>query len=190
MTSHVNNTPFDDKAPSLDDGETVDDNKALTLDDDKKIVKIKIEDTDKTFIVPTKFARISILINNAIDEDKNPEPEIELQKDNISYEILELVVEYMNLVEGNEPEKIKTPLRSTNLEDLTDLKYANFINNLKNEKLYQIIEIANYMNIESLLYLGCAKVGSMIKGQPLDKMTEILRIKNENKEEKEEKGNE
>jgi hypothetical protein len=40
--------------------------------------------------------------------------------------------------------------------------------------LYDLILAANYMDIKSLLHLGCAKVASLIKGQPLEKIKEIL----------------
>lgn len=42
------------------------------------------------------------------------------------------------------------------------------------QRLYDLILGANYMDIKSLLHLGCAKVASLIKGQPLDKIKEIL----------------
>jgi hypothetical protein len=37
-----------------------------------------------------------------------------------------------------------------------------------------VTQAANYMDIRSLLHLGCAKVASLIKGQPLEKIKEIL----------------
>ena len=40
--------------------------------------------------------------------------------------------------------------------------------------LYDLILAANYMDIKSLLHLGCACVASLIKGQPLDKIKDIL----------------
>lgn len=185
MTSRVNN-----KTPSLDD-----DKKAPSLDDDDdKKVKIKIEDTKAktTFTVPIKIARISELIENAIANDNSSEPVIELSKEFVSDNILKLVVEYMELAKGTEPEIIP-PLKSTNLADLmtdANAKYAKFIDDiddLSKDDLYKIIQAANYMNIKSLVHLGCAKIASKIKGQPLDKIKKIL---GEEKEEEEEKGEE
>lgn len=42
------------------------------------------------------------------------------------------------------------------------------------QALYDLILAANYMDIQSLLHLGCAKVASLIKGQPLEKIKDIL----------------
>ncbi len=53
-------------------------------------------------------------------------------------------------------------------------------------QLYDLILAANYMDIKSLLHLGCAKVASLIKGQPLEKIKEILAI-DEKKDIREEK---
>ena len=54
-----------------------------------------------------------------------------------------------------------------------DAKFIDSIGENKQE-LYDIILAANYMDINSLLHLGCAKVASLIKGQPLDKIKDIL----------------
>lgn len=35
-------------------------------------------------------------------------------------------------------------------------------------------QAANYMDIKSLLHLGCSKVASLIKGQPLESIKAIL----------------
>jgi hypothetical protein len=53
---------------------------------------------------------------------------------------------------------------------------AEFIDRIgeNRQMLYDLILAANYMDIKSLLHLGCAKVASLIKGQPLEKIKEIL----------------
>lgn len=40
--------------------------------------------------------------------------------------------------------------------------------------LYDLSLVANYMDIKSLLHLTCAKIASCVKGQPLEKVREIL----------------
>ncbi len=59
------------------------------------------------------------------------------------------------------------------------------------QTLYDLILAANYLDITALLHLGCAKVASFIKGQPLDKIKDILspgttpkEVEEENKENK------
>ena len=54
-----------------------------------------------------------------------------------------------------------------------DADYIDKIGDTR-QQLYDLILAANYMDIKSLLHLGCAKVASLIKGQPLEKIKEIL----------------
>jgi hypothetical protein len=54
-------------------------------------------------------------------------------------------------------------------------------------RTWLIFTAANYMDIKSLLHLGCAKVASLIKGQPLEKIKDILSTGAKTEEKKEEK---
>lgn len=91
--------------------------------------------------------------------------------------ILELVVNYMKEHKGVEPPIIEKPLRSKVMKDVCPHKWdAEYIDKIgeTRQQLYDLILAANYMDIKSLLHLGCAKVASLIKGQPLEKIKEIL----------------
>jgi len=50
------------------------------------------------------------------------------------------------------------------------------VTNVGNQDLYDLIMAANYMDIKSLLHLGCAQVASMIKGKPLGAIPRILQV--------------
>lgn len=92
-------------------------------------------------------------------------------------DILELVVKYMKEHKGVEPPIIEKPLKSKVMKDVCPHKWdADFIDKIgeTRQKLYDLILAANYMDIKSLLHLGVAKVASLIKGQPLEKIKEIL----------------
>lgn len=53
---------------------------------------------------------------------------------------------------------------------------ADFIDKIGENRavLYDLTLSANYMDIKSLMYLGAAKTASLIKGQPLEKIKDIL----------------
>jgi S-phase kinase-associated protein 1 len=53
---------------------------------------------------------------------------------------------------------------------------AQFIDEIGEDRqqLYDLVLAANYLDVKSLLHLGCAKVASLIKGQPLEKIKDIL----------------
>lgn len=73
----------------------------------------------------------------------------------------------MKYHKGEEPPIIPQPLRSKEMKlvcsDENDAAYIDKIAEKKQE-LYDLILAANYMDIKSLLHLGCAKVASLIKG--------------------------
>jgi len=91
--------------------------------------------------------------------------------------ILAEVLTYMNHHKGVEPPIVEKPLRSKVMKDVCKDPFdAEFIDRIgeNRQALYDLILAANYMDIKSLLHLGCAKVASLIKGQPLEKIKDIL----------------
>jgi S-phase kinase-associated protein 1 len=87
------------------------------------------------------------------------------------------VVEYMNQHKGVQPPIVEKPLWSNVMADVcSDPWDAAFIDRVDEvrQTLYDLILAANYMDVKSLLHLGCAKVASLIKGQPLEKIKDIL----------------
>jgi len=146
------------------------------LDDDKDSGKpLKLTSKDKKeFTVERKHAFISTLVKTSLENDDKAE---EVPIPGVTGAILELVVAYMKEHKGVEPPIIEKPLRSKVMKDVcphkSDAEYIDKIGDTR-QQLYDLILAANYMDIKSLLHLGCAKVASLIKGQPLEKIKEIL----------------
>jgi len=72
---------------------------------------------------------------------------------------------------------VEKPLRSKKMKEVVKVPWdADFIDKIGEvrQDLYDVILAANYMDITGLLHLGCAKVASLIKGQPLERIKEIL----------------
>merc|ERR1719346_90628 len=92
---------------------------------------------------------------------------------NLSLQTSDIVVHHV----GVEPPIVESPLKSTTMSEVCsdkwDAKFIDDIGELRQD-LYDLILAANYMDIKSLLHLGLAKVASLIKGQPLDKLKDIL----------------
>ena len=126
-----------------------------------------------SFSVDKKWACISKLVNTIVEKD--PEcTEIPLVE--INTKILEYVVNFINEHKGEEPPIVERPLRSKLMKEVTNDWDANFIDQIGEQRseLYELISAANYLDIQSLLHLGCAKVAALIKGQPIDKIKDIL----------------
>jgi len=146
------------------------------LDEDKDAGKpLKLTSKDKKeFTVERKHAFISTLVKTSLENDDKAE---EVPIPGVTGAILELVVNYMKEHKGVEPPIIEKPLRSKVMKDVCPHKWdAEYIDKIGDTRqmLYDLILAANYMDIKSLLHLGCAKVASLIKGQPLEKIKEIL----------------
>jgi len=147
----------------LDDGD----------DGDVKLCS-KVGEHSKEKLVQRKNAFISVLVKTSIENDSTA---TEVPLPGVEGPILELVVEYMDHHKGVEPPIIEKPLRSKVMREVCkDGWDADFIDGIgeDRQKLYDLILAANYMDIKSLLHLGCAKVASLIKGQPLEKIKDIL----------------
>merc|ERR1712228_998542 len=98
---------------------------------------------------------------------------IEIKK--VTGDILALIVEYLKHHQGKVPAEIAKPIRSVKMEKIVEDEWdAKFINKQAKRTIFQIILGANYMDIKSLLHLGCAKIATMIKGKSPEEIKKIL----------------
>jgi len=138
----------------------------------------------KDVTVDRKNAFISVLVKTSIEND---ETATEVPLPGVEGPILLKVADYMNHHKGVEPPIIEKPLRSKVMKDVCkdnwDAEYIDKIGNDR-QQLYDLILAANYMDIKSLLHLGCAKVASLIKGQPLERIKDILSTGSKKEEKK------
>ena len=148
---------------------------SLSLDDMNVTGTIKLLSKDgESFEVEKKNAFTSNLIKTSMDTDITA---LEIPLPGVKGKILKLVLEYMNHHKGTEPPIIEKPLRSKQMKDVCkDSWDAEFIDKTGENRqyLYDLILAANYLDVKSLLHLGCAKVASLIKGQPLERIKDIL----------------
>jgi len=146
---------------------------SLSAEDETKPLKLVSKDK-KDFTVERKQAFVSMLVKTCLENDDSA---AEVPIPGVTGAILQSVVEYMVHHKGVEPQLVEKPLRSKIMKDVCADKWdAEYIDKIgdNRQQLYDLILAANYMDIKSLLHLGCAKVASLIKGQPLEKIKEIL----------------
>lgn len=148
------------------------------LDGDDSLDDLILQSNDGAeFKIPREFALISKLVSASVYGEPAAK---KLPILRVTGDTLKLVVEYMQHHKSVEPNIIPKPLRSKNMQDVVDDPWdAQFIDRVGEDRhqLYDLVSAANYMDIDSLLHLGCAKVASIIKGQPLEKIKELLSIK-------------
>ena len=88
-------------------------------------------------------------------------------------------MEYCERHRNDTPPEIEKPLKTSNLYELVDEYDAKFIDLENLEEIYEIILAANYLDIRSLLDLGCAKVASQIKKQSPEEVRKVFNIEND-----------
>lgn len=150
-----------DEAQGLD--AEVDDNLVLVSCD---------EDNSQEFTIDRTSAMMCNLVKSIIEGDSEVK-KIEIKK--VSQDILALIVEYLKHHKGKVPAEIAKPIRSVKMQKIVEDEWdAEFINKMAKRTIFQIILGANYMDIKSLLHLGCAKIATMIKGKSPEEIKKIL----------------
>ena len=124
--------------------------------------------------IDTDSAQKSVLLKGLIsDYNAQQEP---IQLPDIKYDILKKVVEYLTYYKDKEPAQIPKPLPSANLIEFTNEWDVNFINSIELDGIFDLINAANYMDINSLLDLACAKIASLMKGKSAQEIRAMFNI--------------
>lgn len=170
------------------------DNKdVVSLDDceeTKVSVKIICGKTKKEYIIDKDYIFVSKVLKGMFEACPNGDTIP------IDVEGLEYIVEYMNRQKGKDCIPPRKPLRSKNLKenmDDSDKEWlVNWIDGIYAdgkglEKIYTIISCANFLNVEGLLHLACAKIASLVVEESIENIAKIFNYKEEEIEEKKEK---
>ncbi len=179
----------------------VDVNVPLSLDDDtsEETLITLISNDKQSFQCTLKEIKCSNLLiaafNGTVDkmqplegmeEKKEDSKETPLNIDKNNNEIvlhsidgktLNYIVQFLKEHNGVEPACPEKPVRSKEMSEITTNWMANFIDNIVKQDikdLYKVISAANYLYINSLLHICCAKIASMLKGVPIDQIKNTL----------------
>lgn len=162
-----------------------DDDEVAGLDadiDDKLTLVSCDEDNAQEYKITKDSAMMCNLVKSILEGDQDVK-RIEIKK--VTADILKLVVEYLVHHKGKVPAEIAKPIRSVKMEKIVEDEWdAKFINNLPKKTIFQVILAANYMDIKSLLHLGCAKIATLIKGKSPEEIKKILSEEEDKDEEK------
>merc|ERR1719230_1686147 len=140
---------------------------------DDSLVLMSCDDANgQKFKIDRQSALMCNLVKSIIEGDVDAKT-IEIKK--VSSDILKLIVDYLLHHKGKVPAEIAKPIRSVKMEKIVEDEWdATFINKQPKRTIFQIILGANYMDIKSLLHLGCAKIATMIKGKSPEEIKKIL----------------
>lgn len=130
---------------------------------------------DNKVEITRKAANMSELMKSMLADDEDPDeiPEIPLLE--VSKEILDKVVQFLNYHKDDPMREIQKPIVTNDLKAIVGEWDANFID-LEQETLFKVILAANYLDIPSLLDLGICKVACMVKGKEPEEVKKMFNI--------------
>lgn len=141
--------------------ETTDEVQGLDDDTPETITLISGGDDKQKFELTLKQAKLAQLIQTMITGDKTAK---EFPCPQVPAETLKNIVEYLKHHDGVQPEALPCPVRSIHMNQICSDEWdAKFIDNFEKKAIFEIILAANYLDITSLLHLGCAKIATLIK---------------------------
>lgn len=147
----------DDKAE-----QKVEDEEQGGLEDDDEVLTLKSGGQNpKSFEISKKGAELSKFVTTILEGDADA-TSIEIRQ--VPPETLEHVITYLKHHKGKEPDPLPCPVRSIHMAQIVSDKWdATWIDAFDKKTIFEIILAANYMDIKSLLHLGCAKIATLIK---------------------------
>ena len=139
---------------------------------------------EETFVVEKEVAEMSQAVLNMVEDtetDTVPLP-------NVDGKTLSKVIEYCKRhvdaereKTANEKKAADDPTKKTSAtidNEIADWEEKVFLD-VHQSELFDVILAANYMNIKTLLDLGCKRVANMIKGKTPEEIRKQFNIKND-----------
>lgn len=140
------------------------------------VEKVKLTTSDdKEFDIERSIIERSILLRNLLaDTDYDYEESDPIPLPNVKSEAFNKVIEWIEHHRDTTfPDDEDEDARKAAPLDAWD---KDFLKNVSDDMLYDIILAANYLNIRPLLDAGCKTVAEMIRGKSADEIRRIFNI--------------
>ena len=151
------------------------------MEDERKVILVS-SDGEKIEISSKAVERSNLV--KGILEDYPDDAEVPLK--NVKINILKKITEYLEHYENEDPKEIDRPLPSLNFKECVPEWDYNYIN-VNLDMIFELIDVANYLDIKNLFELASAKVASIIKARNTDEIKQTFNINKEFTQEEEEK---
>ena len=147
---------------------------------DSGLRKLKSQD-GKIFEVEEKYLSMSKFFKDLLNDFPDPNQEIGINQ--VDGKTLEKIIEYLKHYETEKPKEIPRPLPNNDLKPvLNDWDY-NYITPLSIEECIDLVNAANFLYINELVNLACAKLASEMMNGPIEQVREKFGIKSDMTEE-------
>ena len=151
------------------------------MEDERKVILVS-SDGEKIEISSKAVAKSNLV--KGILEDYPDDAEVPLK--NVKINILKKITEYLEHYENEDPKEIDRPLPSLNFKECVPEWDYNYIN-VNLDMIFELIDVANYLDIKNLFELASAKVASIIKARNTDEIKQTFNINKDFTPEEEEK---
>ena len=145
----------------------------LDIDDNDPI---KITYLDHEWNLTKKQLRMSEFFTSALQDQSAAV--INVSSQNVSLETFELVVQFLQERNGKTVPHVERPIKSTILSEIcSDAEAVRFAESVWEKGMptvYEILAMANYLIIDSLLHLIAAKFATTLKGKSIAYVREQL----------------
>ncbi|KAJ3023843.1 hypothetical protein HKX48_000531 [Thoreauomyces humboldtii] len=133
--------------------------------------------------VAKEIACQSVLIKNMLEDvgDSDDQP---IPLPNVSGPILAKVIEYATHHKDDPPQPAEDEVKLRSSEDIDE--WDREFTNVDQGTLFELILAANYLDMKTLLDLGCKTVANMIKGKSVEEIRKTFNIQNDFTPEEEE----
>ena len=144
-----------------------------------KIRILKSED-DQRFEVETESLKLSKFLKDLMIDFPSEEDEIIINR--VDGKNLKLIIDYLNHYKNQKIKEIPKPLPSGDLKLYIDEWDYNYINPLTLEETIDLLNAAHILDIEGLINLTSAKIGSEMLIGTVNEVMEKFTMKEESKE--------
>ena len=136
--------------------------------------KIRLQSKDgKEYEISKKAAELSDLLRGTMSDYPN---ETSIPLPEIDEKTIDKVLDYLTHFNGISPPEIEKPLKNCELKDATDEWSVNFVDKITMEELVNLTVAGNFMGINSLLDLCCAKISSLCKDKNEEEIFKTFNI--------------
>ncbi len=140
-------------------------------------MSVNIVCEDETFTVDIDIAKQSVILKNMIEDTSNNE---NITLNNIKKDTMRRVIDFCRHYKESKLPTIQKPLQSANLsEAINDEWYVKFIDLDKVDDIIELVIASNFLDIDPLTELSCAKIASMIKGKSVEEIRKKFGIEND-----------
>ena len=149
------------------------------VEDVSRTIKLKSSDGEMLEIKDKYLKRVKFFEERK--ENLNLDEEITLNE--IDSKTLNKIIEFLMHYETEDPKKIPRPLPGHDLKTFLPKWDYNYISQISLEEAIALINAANYLNIDELVNLACAKIGVELINCPIEEAREKFGVKGDFTEE-------